>query len=79
MLHRPLTANRKREQKRARDRRRYQREVAGLRVAPVEYSGRMVDYLLKYEWLSRNGKDDPYQIGRAIRRAIQDAVELDRK
>lgn len=79
MPRRPPPADRKRERKRARDRRRYRREVAGLRVAPVEYSSTLVDYLLKYGWLSRSGKDDSHCIGDAISRAMQEAAETDQK
>ncbi|UGX95789.1 hypothetical protein G6321_00011875 [Bradyrhizobium barranii subsp. barranii] len=72
-------ADHKRERKRARDRRRYRREIAGLKVAPVEYSGELVDYLAKYGWLRKSDKDNPHSIGRAISRAMKEAAELDAK
>ncbi|MCS3497482.1 hypothetical protein M2189_003559 [Bradyrhizobium japonicum] len=75
----PADVDRKRDRKRARDRRRYRREIAGLRVAPVEYSGELVDYLVKYSWLSKSKKDDVACIGKAISCAMHEAVELDEK
>ncbi|MCA1390773.1 hypothetical protein I6F20_17035 [Bradyrhizobium sp. IC3123] len=79
MLRRPPTdADRKRERKRARDRRRYVREINGRRVAPVDYTSEMVNYLARYEWLE-GSRDDPRAIGDAIFRMVQDAVEADRK
>jgi len=68
-----------RELKRARDRRRYRRELAGLAVAPVPYSGAMVDYLIKVEWLKPEQKDDKCAIGDAIAAALADAAEADAK
>ncbi|MCK1447755.1 hypothetical protein IVB34_34455 [Bradyrhizobium sp. 2] len=78
-MRRRQTTDHERELKRARDRRRYRRELAGRRVAPVDYSDAMVDYLVKYEWLKASGRNDPRCIGDAISRAVREAAEADQK
>jgi hypothetical protein len=83
MLDRPPASDRqrdtKRELRRARDRRRYQRRVAGLAVAEVEYSRDVVNYLVRWHWLDDSNAHDPRCIGDAIARAMQEAAEADRK
>ena len=69
----------KRELRRARDRRRYRRQLAKLAVAPVEYSGAVVDYLIRWEWLEKDKAKDKNCIGDAIARAIQEAATADEK
>ena len=64
----------KRERKRARDRRRYQRELAGRAIASVEYSPEVASYLARYGWL-REGDT----VGDAIARMLAEAVEADEK
>jgi hypothetical protein len=70
----PPAVDRKREQRRARDRRQYRRELAGLSVAPVEYDCAMVKYLIRWQWLDRDKASDPRCIGDAISRAMQEAA-----
>lgn len=75
----PADPDRKRALRRARDRRRYRRELAGLAVAPVPFSSAVVDYLVKFEWLKGDEKTDKRCIGDAISRAMQEAAEADEK
>jgi hypothetical protein len=80
MLDRPPSdADRKRELRRARDRRRYRRQLAGLRVAPVAYSDAVVTYLIKWLWLERDKAKDTACIGDAISRAIMESASSDEK
>ena len=64
----------KRERKRARDRRYYQRELDGKAVADVEYDGATLDWLERYDW-DRPGET----IGDAISRMLRASVEYDAK
>ena len=80
MLHRPPSdAARKREQRRARDRRRYQRRAAGLAIAPAPYCEMMLNYLIKLRWLAEGDANDKTKIGEALSAVVRKSAAASQK
>ena len=67
--------SRRRQAARARDARYRQRAARGLATCPVEYSGDVVSFLLKTQWLAEREADDRRAIGRAISAALAEMVQ----
>jgi hypothetical protein len=60
--------------RRARDRRYRVRKSRALAVAPVEFDGEMVNFLLRAEWLFPHEAHDKVKIGEAIRAMVRDSM-----
>jgi hypothetical protein len=61
------------EARRRRDARHRARVRAGVRIAPVEYGGELLDFLIKTRWLLPEDASDARKVGSAITAAMRDA------
>jgi hypothetical protein len=75
----PADADAKRQQRRARDRRRYRRRIAGLAIAPVPYGETILNYLIRLHWLAASDANDKVKIGEAISAAVRESAEGSQK
>ena len=57
-----------------RDRQYRRRKARALAVAPVEFDGEMVNFLLKARWLFPHEVEDRVAIGEAIEQMVRDAM-----
>jgi hypothetical protein len=71
----PADADRKRELRRERKKRRAKREAAGLSCCMVEYGAAMLDFLIATRWLAEADADDPAKVGRAITAMLRSSAD----
>jgi hypothetical protein len=69
-----LDAVRQRRPRAARDRRHRQRLKSGVRVAPVEYDGTVLNFLIATHWLAELDADDTRKVGVAIAAMLADTA-----
>jgi hypothetical protein len=71
MLQRPPSCRDRRRDRQARYR---QRARNGVAVAPVEFDGEVVEFLVRTDWLDPADVGDVRKVGAAISRSMHDAA-----
>ena len=78
-LHDRQPADHKRERRREQQRRHRQREREGRRVYAVELDGRVIDALVRLEWLADTAAGDDHAVGCAVARLLSDMAQAPKK